>query len=368
LTDRKLNILVAPLDWGIGHATRCVPIIDYLIAQGHNVILASSGRALAFLSVTYPDKKKITINGYNISYAGKRHFMVLKILAQIPKIISAVYIEHKRLKSIIKANNIDLIISDNRYGLWHKDIPSVFITHQLMLKMPVGFSLFERIIHLALKRFIKKHNICWIPDYEGEENLSGDLSHKYKHLDNTAFIGPLTRFKNNNKETLQKKYDLLFLLSGPEPQRSIFEEKIISGLKGCELKTVIVRGMPGEKNDVSSSENIIFYEHLPTSDLQHLIKISHFVVCRSGYSTVMDLAALGAKAILIPTPGQTEQEYLANYLNQNGYFMTASQKDFTIRGIIEKAEKFEFKTFPLKAEQSLFENIQKITPSGLIKK
>lgn len=337
--SRKKNVLIAPLDWGLGHATRCVPIINVLLKKDANVIIAADGRPLAFLKKEFPDLPVILFPGYGITYQKKGSF-VLKISAALPQIFQGIYNEYKMLDETAKKYSIDLVISDNRFGLWNKNIPSIFITHQINIKSPFKSKYFDEMLFNFNKSFIKNYKECWIPDFEGEINLSGDLSHKYKLPIPSFYINPLSRFVKSEYKNINEDIDLMALISGPEPQRSIFEDMIISQLKEINLKAVIVRGTPEKKKSVRMNENITIFPHLSSDLLQDYLKRSKIVICRSGYSTIMDLAVMGKKAILVPTPGQTEQEYLADYYSEKNYFYSCEQKNFKLDEALEKSKSF----------------------------
>lgn len=341
--EKKINVLVSPLDWGIGHATRCVPVIDVLLAHECNVILASNGRALAFLQKEYPKIESIKITAFNINYPQKGFFFFLKMLGYLPRIISSIYKEHQALRAIVKKYDIDLIISDNRYGLWHKHIPSVIITHQLMMKAPRGLSVFEWPLHKIILSLIKKHSECWVPDFDGPHNLSGDLSHKYKKTKNTFFIGPLSRFEKCSAVPSPPKYDILFLLSGPEPQRTMLENIILRQIETLSVKAALLRGLPNKDDKMQTKNGLDIYAHLPGNKLQELIEKSEFVIARAGYSTIMDLAVLNAKALLIPTPGQTEQIYLSKYLSKKKYILSFEQHQFKLKEALRALKEVSLK-------------------------
>ncbi|HEY4799415.1 MAG TPA: glycosyltransferase family protein, partial [Bacteroidia bacterium] len=232
-----MRILIAPLDWGLGHATRCIPIISYLTEKKCEVIIAADGRALQLLRNEPACRAAsfVELPGYNISYP-KNGSMAVKMAAQIPKILSGIKKEHKQLKKIIREKKIDAVISDNRFGLWSKDVPCVFITHQLMVKSPFG----ENLIHKLNKNYISKYSDCWIPDVAGENNLSGDLSHKFPLSSNAKFIGALSRMSRDASSPEMGDHDLLAILSGPEPQRTLFEKKILEQARGCDFKILVV--------------------------------------------------------------------------------------------------------------------------------
>jgi uncharacterized protein (TIGR00661 family) len=337
---KRKTILICPLDWGLGHATRCVPIINNLISSGAHVIIAADKRPLAFLKKEFPDLSVVNFPGYDITYQNKGS-LALRMLLILPKILLGIYYEHKLLNKIIEEYSIDIVISDNRFGLWSKKVKTIFITHQILIKNPFNSVRIEKFFYTINKFFIKNFNECWIPDFEGDDNLSGDLSHKYKLPVKTFFIGPLSRFNGTIGATAIEETDLLVILSGPEPQRSIFEELVLKELSSNELKAIVVRGIPEDNSDKGKHiGNLSIYPHLPTEILQQLILNSRLILCRSGYSTVMDLAVLGKKAILIPTPGQTEQEYLATYFVSKKYFYSIPQKAFNLDAALLKSVDF----------------------------
>ena len=248
----KPNILVCPLDWGIGHATRCVPIINELNAQNSNVILGASGRSLSFLKKEYPNLQIIDFPGYKFSYPDKGN-MALKMALQAPAILKGIKEEHKVLKKIIQDFAIDAVISDNRYGLYSNSIPSVFMTHQVFIQTPSQLNFLNPILLIKNQGFIHKFDECWIPDFQGDQNLSGDLSHKKSLPDNYHFIGPLSRFSlNRETKPTEYKYKILVMLSGPEPQRTVLENLLVDQLSSLKIKCAVVLGkteLKEQKND-----------------------------------------------------------------------------------------------------------------------
>ena len=326
----KKRILVAPLNWGIGHATRCIPIISELEKNNFEVIIAASGRSLELLSCEFPKIQFIKFEDYKISYSSSIP-MALNIFLQIPKIIFGIYNENNKLYTIIKDFKIDGVISDNRYGLFSKTTPSVFITHQLKIK-----SIFlENIIQKINYYFINKYTKCWIPYYK-KNGLAGELSHPKENTKNHIYIGPLSRFKKNNSKP---HYDILAIVSGPEPQRSIFEKILTTQLIGHKKECLLVQGKP-ESKYYDKINNLTIKSHLSAIELNQAILNSKLVICRSGYSTIMDLFTLEKNAILVPTPGQTEQEYLAQYLSKKNLFQYQNQKNFSISIAQKQSERF----------------------------
>lgn len=335
MTNQK-TILVCPLDWGLGHATRCIPIINSFLNQNHKVIIGTSGKQEALLKQEFPDLPFIELKGYNVEYP-KNGMMITKMLTQLPKIKKTIDEEHLWLENVIKEHSINMIVSDNRYGLWNKEIESIIITHQLFIKAPTGEWLIEKILNNYLANFDE----VWIPDVEGENNLSGDLAHKKALPDNYKFIGPLSRFSSLKKTCdFSEEYDFIAIISGPEPQRTIFEKLVVEQVENTNLKGVLVRGLP-DSNEKLKIENsaIQIFNHLESKELFGFIQKSKVVISRSGYSTIMDLTTLGKKAILVPTPGQTEQEYLAKYHSGKGNFVYQKQSEFDLEKAMKEVEK-----------------------------
>ncbi|MCF8217881.1 MAG: hypothetical protein K9I29_02915 [Bacteroidales bacterium] len=343
LNKERVNILIAPLNWGLGHAMRCIPMIKELTGSGFNVILAADGRPYDLLHSEFPDLEMIRLPGQAITYSKNSSF--LKMLKIVPAFYRMIKKEHKMLKSLIQKHNIHAVISDNRYGLYSHKIPSIFIGHQMMIKMPVFLKWTEWFIHKLNLRFINRFTECWIPDYKDNKGLSGDLAHKYSLPENFYFIGPLSRFNKDNEVFNTEKADanseLLVILSGPEPQRTILEEKLLTQLQCVNCKATIVRGVTEQNRNYYLDSQTRIIDHADTSHLQSLIRGAKIIVCRSGYSSIMDLAATGKKAIFIPTPGQTEQEYLAEYFYQKRIFYYEFQKSFNISKALQNV-----KTYP----------------------
>jgi UDP-N-acetylglucosamine transferase subunit ALG13 len=334
----NIRILISPLDWGLGHATRSIPVIHELLNAGCEVFIAGSGAQQVLLQESFPAASFLPLPGYGIQYSHTKHGLAWKILSQLPRIQRSIRFEHRWLQQMVKKYNIQAVISDNRYGLFHPDIPTVFITHQLQVKAPWRW--LEKLIQRINYRYIARFSECWVPDMEGSDNLAGDLSHPVKKPANLHYIGCLSRFLS--AESIPPVYDLLLLLSGPEPQRTLLEQQLLSELANFEGKALLVRGLPGTKSILPALPNTTIYPHLPAEALNLAIRQAGMVISRPGYTTVMDLAKLGKKALFIPTPGQTEQEYLANYLQQQGYCYAVSQDTFRLSTALAAAGQFNY--------------------------
>lgn len=322
------------LDWGLGHATRCIPIVHALIEKNCRPILASNGRAYELLKKQFPELKLYRLSSYNPQYPRGKN-MVWKMAMQLPKFGYTIWREHREIEKIVARENIDAVISDNRYNCYSTKVKSVFMTHQTHVLMPDGHAWLEEQVNTLNRSFIRQYAECWIP--APDENLLQEL------CDSTAeyhkrFIGFLSDMKREEK---QKKYDVCVVCSGPEPQRTLFENVVSAQLKTTELRYIVVRGKPEALNPVySNTANQQVVNFLNTSSLAEVINESKIVIARSGYSMIMDLAKLQAKAIFIPTPGQTEQEHLAKKLMDKKIALAIPQQDFELAPALQQAEQF----------------------------
>jgi len=351
LSDHNPKIvLVCPLDWGLGHASRDVIIIKKLLSNGFKVIIGADKAPLSFLRTEFPKLTFVKIPSVEIKYP-KGKLMTLKMLFSIPQILYSIQKEHQLLKRIIASQNIDIVISDNRFGLWNKKVYSIFITHQLEIQLPKWMKFMNGFTNKINHWFIDKYDVCWVPDFPGNKNIAGVLSWPLKILKNTKYIGLLSRFDTNI--LIEKKYDILAVLSGPEPQRSIFEEILIEEFKKSNKKAIIVLGKP-DFSATYTKNNIDFINHLESEQLGQLILATPMVISRSGYSSIMDYIVLKKNAILVPTPGQTEQEYLADSLKARGWFYSVKQNKFKLKNVSQKFR--NFKVPELNTQNSLLEN------------
>jgi predicted glycosyltransferase len=339
----KKRILVCPLDWGLGHATRCIPVIHELQKQGAEVVIAADKRPLELLKQEFPRLQFIVFPGYDIAYP-ENGSMVLRMALSIPKILRKIREEKKLLKEFVRKEKINGVISDNRYGLGITEVPTVLMLHQLMIKSPFG----ESILHQITLNYVKQFSFCWVPDFTGEINLSGDLAHQYPLPDNAGFVGALSRFSSFQKnEQIEKQYDLLVIISGPEPQRTVFEKLIVQQIECLPHRTLVVLGKPGHKENTDRIGNAEIISHLNAEQLFNAISASELVLTRPGYSTIMDLAVMKKKAIFVPTPGQTEQEYLGNLYHQKKLHLCVKQNELDVAKAIEQVSVFNgFSEFP----------------------
>jgi len=332
----KQKILIAPLNWGLGHAARCIPIIRALLICNYTPILASDGAALALLKKEFPELEAIELPSYNITYTKNGNFLKLKLLLDGPKIMKTINAEKRALETIVKSRQIDGIISDNRFGMYHETLPSIFITHQLRVLSDTTTWL-STSIH---QRIIKKFDACWVPDYTDAPHLSGIMGHVSNPIFKVTYLGPLSRFE---KQVIPYEFDVMVLLSGPEPQREILETILLKAFKKFDGKVLFVRGVVESEQTRYTVKNITIYNYMTTPMLEHALNASKLIVARSGYTTIMDLAKLEKKAFFIPTPGQPEQMYLAQLMLQHNYAPYCRQEEFTLDklGIVDRYTGFK---------------------------
>ncbi len=350
---KNKKILIAPLDWGLGHATRCITIIHYLEKINCDIAVAASGKIKTLLQNEFPHLSFFDLPGYQITYSKSKRSLPLKILIQIPKILKIIRFENRWLKKTLQENKFDAIISDNRYGFFSSECTSVFITHQL--KIRTSIKALDKRLQRINYRYINQFNECWVPDIEGNLNIAGELSHP-ESLPRipVKYIGPLSRFKKEANAKTTFKW--LAIISGPEPQRSLFEQKIFEAASKTNDNFLIVRGLPGEEEKDPGLANCKVFNHLNTTGMQASIQSSEFVISRCGYTTVMEVLSLQKKSVLIPTPGQTEQEYLAAHLLKQNWSYTFNQdEDFIFH--LNQAKTFNYKLPDINSQ--LYETVLK---------
>ncbi|MEM7372642.1 MAG: glycosyltransferase [Bacteroidota bacterium] len=335
--------MIAPLDWGLGHASRCIPVIEELLSQGADILIGTSGRSLQLLRCHFPNLKYAEFPAYDVRYSHKPSQIPI-ILRQVPRLLSVIRKEHRLTENLINKYQIQKIISDNRYGVWSRDVPSAFMCHQMAPMLPRVLGLIQPLIYKMHLYTMRHFDEIWIPDSGKEDHLSGDLAHRFELPKKAQFIGPLSRFSSHVRERNEYSFpelnrqspDIAVVLSGPEPQRSILEEMIFQQAKDIDRSIWIVGGKT-ETKSCSRDGHIWKISFMDTDDLSLLFQQSKVIISRSGYSSLMDYQALGLKqVILIPTPGQTEQEILGKVLAQKGIAYVADQKRFQLREALER--------------------------------
>lgn len=331
--------MIAPLDWGLGHTTRCVPVIACLRAKGHRILFAGNQQQCSYIGNTFRGIETIYLEGYDVRYAASGSMFMPTVIKQVPFLLRTIRKENTWLKETVKQYDIDLVISDNRYGLYHDTVASVIITHQLNIITGFG-TIADNILQQLHYRFLNKFNNVWVADVQQAPGLAGRLSHPATLPHSTHYIGLLSQVEP--VATTGSGY-LLVLLSGPEPQRTLLADKLWLRVLSYTGKVMFVEGTEDVATKQNIPQHITYHKRLSGDALAAAISGADMVICRSGYSTLMDLVKLNKKAILIPTPGQTEQEYLGKALYKEGVFISMSQKSFKLDEALAEAETFPFR-------------------------
>lgn len=347
------------MEWGLGHASRCIPILNTLINNCQaEVIVAANASQAALIRSEFPSISIVQPPSYNIKYRKYRAGTMVRLALSLPHLAQTIIAEHRWILDFTQTHPIDAIISDNRYGCWHPQIPSYLITHQLAVKTPFGRPV-NTITRKQVYRYINRFTACWVPDFaDPATSLAGELSHPAQLPKIPVhYLGPITRIQprtpntplsglpvdssaNPLSETANgRNIQLLAILSGPEPQRSILEQKLVTAWeKKPGRSLLLLRGLPDNPaNPFPGLQNAWVLNHLPADQLSQAIANASCILCRSGYSSVMDLVPHHKNIWMIPTPGQTEQEYLATYLHQKGYINTQHQAAFDLAAILGSA-------------------------------
>lgn len=317
-----MKILIAPLNWGLGHATRCIPLVRQYLERGDEVVLGGDGESLLLLQRHFPQLRVIQLPSLELRYAAndqQRGFY----LRAIPALLRFTIADHYYLRQQLAIEHFDLIISDNRFGLFTRQTRCVYITHQLYVRLPRRLRIFQPLARAIHACVFKRYHEVWVPDFANSENsLAGELCHGGCFDTYVKYIGPLSRFassegtpkRNRTLVAENSEYSVVAILSGLEPQRSIFEQAILERYTNTSDKVLLVRGKVAEAQTKISRNNITMVASLSDQALLEVMEQATTIIARSGYSTIMDLAVLGLlhKAELHPTPGQSEQEYLAS--------------------------------------------------------
>jgi UDP:flavonoid glycosyltransferase YjiC (YdhE family) len=313
-----MKILIAPLNWGLGHASRCIPLIQQYIQQGHQVILAGDGDSLLLLRQHFPSLRVIPLPSLELQYTqnSQQRGFYLRALWPLMRFTLA---DHYYLRQALAIEHFDLIISDNRFGFFSRQAHCVYITHQLYPILPKRLHLLQPLARALHACIYKRYHEVWVPDYaDSEQNLSGALSHGGRFDKKAKYIGPLSRLegsKGSMGSMGSKGSKVLAILSGLEPQRTIFEKEILQRYEHSSESLLLVRGKVSEPKTTIHKGNITIIPSISDAELVSAVAEAQKIIARSGYSTIMDLEAMGVlhKAEFHPTPGQSEQEYLAEY-------------------------------------------------------
>ncbi len=335
-----MKILIAPLDWGLGHATRCIPLIRSALEQGHDISIACEPKPRQLLQNEFPELNYYSLEGIQVTYP-KGIPMLVGMILQSFSILRALLRESRQMKQLQNQFQFDVILSDNRFGVRSSQAYSIYMTHQITIAAPSILQRFEPLGKWLHSLAYSKADQLWIPDFPSDNpfHLAGRLSQSSHPK--AKYLGILSRFTRSG--SIEKSYDICICLSGPEPLRTSLEEHLCIILANLNLKVVLVRGKPADQlNSVSiPGVELQVYNHLGSKQLSELLQQSRLVISRSGYSSLMDYKALGIPALIVPTPGQTEQELLGKYLSQSDQFISCNQSELTEQIILDGLKYFE---------------------------
>jgi len=292
------RIIISVLNWGNGHVARSISLIHQLIEQENTLFIACSESQKQIFRNYFPTLNFINHQDYPFSFKGKGNFGIDLLLA-FSKLLRRLKSERKELQQYINEHQINICISDHRYGFFNKNCISIFITHQLQIALPKGLNWLNSFHFLLIKKF----NFIWVPDNH-ESQFSGKLS-KSTRLKNIDYIGIQSRFSLYTKPATE--FEHVVIVSGPEPYAEQFYHSEIKKASKSTTHTIIITP---KKYDFELPENANIQLSDNWKKCDEIILKAKKITSRTGYSTIMDLEYLKCESELIPTPGQYEQEYL----------------------------------------------------------
>ena len=384
-----MKVLVAPLDWGLGHATRCVPVVREFLRAGAEVELAVVKANANFFREVFPDLRQRLAPSYNIVYPKHGYNMALWLLKNSVHLNAVMRYEHHFAEEMVKRHGYDVLFSDNRFAFYSKNALSIYMTHQRRIAFPRALAAFERIGVMWHANIMRKFDEVWVPDLEIYPGYAGSLSHSGATPGDKPmrFVGTLSRFSEmgcapnlmgnapvpvdlerevdlmsmsefmahsanvewdaapekrtsgNHSFEMRAAYKVVAVVSGVEPARTQFEQQLREALQQIPGRHMMILGKPSAEQKTWTEGNIEFHTHLATNDFAEAVKRADFVVSRGGYSTVMDMAELGAKCIFVPTPGQFEQIVLAHDLSKAGYAVEIPADELSAETLTSAFEK-----------------------------
>jgi uncharacterized protein (TIGR00661 family) len=338
------HVFISPLSWGLGHAGRVTPIIRELLNHGHEVTIATSGGALEMLKKEFPGCNFIFFQDYPAPYSSTRFFLP-KFALSIPNLTKALADEKKIADRLLSDNKYDIVISDSRLGVYSDKIPSFFISHQLRFSLPYYIKPVETFSLYINEYFHKRFERIIIPDNNPDTVcLSGKLCQSTRKITNTKayYAGILCP---SHKMDMHEDLDFLISISGPEPQRSKLEEILLRQVQKLPGEKMVLLGRPTENFEKKLDKDTTVKSYVSHEEKNHLMIRAKFIISRSGYTTMMEMAELGKKrGLFTPTPGQTEQEYLSKYYEEQRWFYSKSQYRLDLLKDVKEA--MEYRGFP----------------------
>jgi uncharacterized protein (TIGR00661 family) len=349
-----VKALVAPLDWGLGHATRCAPVVREFLEKGCDVELAVTRGNAAILREMFPDVRQRLAPSYNIVYPKHGYnmaFWLLKNSAHLRAVMSA---EHHYAEEMVERHGYDILVSDNRFAFRSRKAKSVYMTHQCRIAFPKMFRMFEAFGAAWHASVMSRFDEVWVPDVPEFPGYAGKLSHVDSCPRPLKFVGPLSRFSMLPlTQSTEKDLGIVAVVSGVEPARSRFESRLRSVLSQIPGKHVVLLGKPASSQKSWTEGNVTFYNHLPTQEFADVISRAGWVISRGGYSTVMDMAVLGAKCIFVPTPGQYEQVVLAADLSAAGFAVSIEEGSLSVDSLSKALQRTDVVELPRQSKNTL---------------
>lgn len=339
---KPTKVFVCPLSWGLGHATRCIPIVEALQKLGAEVILSGNGASGVLLQKRFPELPFLELPFHEVKLHG--HLPAwLSVTYQLPRLMYDLLLEKKVAHKVASEYNVDIIISDNRYMLHSTAVTSVLITHQLHIMLPFLFKPIEPLLTLIVRALASPFQQIWVPDFKGKESISGALSHGWLcRKKGVSYIGPLTRFRQPLPPNRTEPGKVVAIISGPEPSRSTIQKELARQAAANDILLTMICGNP-QSSMVEKNGSVTLFSHLPDDELVKELASAEVIITSAGYSTVMDLWALNCHAVLLPFPGQTEQRYLARYLTARGAHLGMTMTNFNLKDAITHFSNAQFK-------------------------
>lgn len=354
-----MKVLVAPLDWGLGHATRCAPVVREFLEKGCDVEIAVTKGNAAILREMFPDVRQRLAPSYNIVYPKHGYNMAFWLLKNSAHLNAVMRAEHHYAEEMVERHGYDILVSDNRFAFRSRKAKSVYMTHQCRIAFPKMLRMFEAFGAAWHASVMSRFDEVWVPDVPEFPGYAGKLSHVDSCPRPLKFVGPLSRFSMlsdlvpASPQSAAKDLDVVAVVSGVEPARSRFESRLRSVLSQIPGKHVVILGKPASSQKTWTEGNVTFYNHLPTREFAEVISRAGWVISRGGYSTVMDMALLGARCIFVPTPGQYEQVVLAADLSAAGYAVSMEEDALTVDSLKGALQRTDVVELPRQSKNTL---------------
>jgi glycosyl transferase family 28 len=333
------RILFAVHDWGLGHATRSLVLIRALVARGdHVVVLMAESPGLSLLRAELGDACEFRpYDDIPKPFSRYPAIFYARMSLSVPQIRLRFALEHRLTERLVCERRVDAVVSDSRFGVWSRDAPSFCLFHSLRQIIPGRPRWLERQVERAQRHLLRPYRAVLVPDADGDDSLAGDLAH---HVDldwgdgRVVYLGPLTELNGEGGEDI----DYFFSISGVEPHHSMLAQRVLDALPALPGRIVVALGRPDAAGQVTQNGNATIHGYLDRRAQGEMLARSRVVVGRSGYTTLMELSAWGKRAFFVPTPGQSEQEYLAQLHRERGHVASHAQPSLDLAAGLAEAE------------------------------